>query len=147
MAENWSPIFRVRTDGPVSIMFNATLRDEGRVPDTDRPSATMIAVAFREPGEHGMGEAADSEAIDSVMDSLAPRLELEAGAAYAGRVRGGGEARMWVYSTPEERERIERMARDAYAGREGQIQHRDRSEWDMYFAMSPSPREERIVPD
>jgi len=147
MEENWIPIFRKRTDGLVSILFNATMRDQGRVPDTTRPSATMIAVAFRQPGPHGVGEAVDSQSIDEVMDDLCPRLESDAAALYAGRVRGGGEARIWVYSAPEHRQRIEQLARRAFAGRDLEIQHRDDPEWDMYVAMSPSRREEQSFMD
>lgn len=145
MPESWMPIFRRRTDGLVSILVDLDYRE--RCPDPSRSSAAMIAVAFEQPGEHGLGEAADSESIDAVMDTLGPRLASEAGAAYVGRVRGGGEARVWLYSAAEHRDRIERLARQAFAGRQIEVQHRDDPQWDMYIAMTPSPREERVFLD
>jgi hypothetical protein len=54
---------------------------------------------------------------------------------------------MWYYSDPGQRQRIEQVGRKAFAGRDVEVQHRDDPEWDMYVAMSPSPREERVILD
>ncbi len=147
MSDTWMPILRHEVDGPVSIMVSLRYRDEKLIPDASRPSATRIRVPFNDPDHHGMGVAKESTTIDRIMDDLGLRLASEASAEFVARVRGGGNARIWVYSDRSQRDTIERIAREAFAGRDIDFEHRSDPSWEVYSAMLPTPREERCILD
>lgn len=147
MSDNWMPILRHEVDGPASIMVCLRFRDEKLIPDASRPSATRIRVPFIDPDHHGMGVAKESSEIDRILDGLEPRLASEASAEVVARVRGGGSARIWVYSDRGARDLIERIAREAFSGRDIDLEHRSDPSWDVYSSMLPAPREERVILD
>jgi hypothetical protein len=147
ISENWIPMLRQDDSGPYSLMTNTRFRDQGSVPDATWPAAICANVTFQHPGEHGMGETSEMNAIDRVIDGLAPQILAEASGVYVGRVRGQGRARLWFYAPSSAQHTIERLVRVAFRARTVEVVAQQDPEWSTYVAMLPTEDEEQHTMD
>lgn len=84
---DWSSYFARIEGAPISIAVDLAYRDEA--PLVDKPEAYTVAVAIKQPDEHGMTTAAEYRAMQAIEDELAAALEPH-GIVEVGRVTGRG---------------------------------------------------------
>jgi regulator of RNase E activity RraB len=94
---DWSSYFARMEGAPISIAVDLELR--GAAPRPDKPTAYTVAVALREPDEHGMTREAEYRVLQQIEEELAAAL-LPHGIIEAGRVTGRG-MRTFHYYGPE----------------------------------------------
>lgn len=94
---DWSSYFARMEGAPISIAVDLALRDRAPIPD--KPSAYTVAVALRQPDEHGMTTEGEYRALQEIEEELAASLE-PLGVIEAGRVTGRG-MRTFHYYGPE----------------------------------------------
>lgn len=147
MEDTWIAMMRQYEQGPGSILVNTRVRDDGPMPDSSRPVASIIKVKFNEPEQSGMGSTEDAAAIDEAWEAIAPEMFSEAGAEHFSRLRHDGEARFLLYSDGTSRAKIEELARRGFAPHAVRVEHRDDAKWELYQASLPTPSEERLALD
>lgn len=84
---DWSSYFARMEGSPISIAVDLDLRDIA--PMNDKPAAYTVAVALREPDEHGMTGEGEYRALQQIEEELAGTLEPQ-GIIEVGRVTGRG---------------------------------------------------------
>lgn len=84
---DWSSYFARMEGSPISIAVDLGLH--GQVPLSDKPAAYTVAVALRDPDEHGMTGEGEYRALQAIEDELASALEPH-GIIEVGRVTGRG---------------------------------------------------------
>lgn len=94
---DWSSYFARMEGAPISIAVDLALRD--RAPMPEKPAAYTVAVALRQPDEHGMTTEGEYRALQEIEEELAASLE-PLGVIEAGRVTGRG-MRTFHYYGPE----------------------------------------------
>ena len=83
----------------ISIAVDLDLRE--KAPLSDKPAAYTVAVALREPDEHGMTAAGEYRALQQIEEELACALEPH-GIIEVGRVTGRGMRTFHYYGPPVE---------------------------------------------
>jgi len=96
---DWSSYFARMEGSPISIAVDLDLRD--RAPLSDKPSAYTVAVALRNPDEHGMTGEGEYRALQQIEEELACALEPH-GVIEVGRVTGRGMRTFHYYGPPIE---------------------------------------------
>lgn len=94
---DWSSYFARMEGAPISIAVDLALREQA--PRADKPSAYTVAVALRQPDEHGMTSEGEYRTLQQIEEELAAALEPE-GLIEVGRVTGRG-MRTFHYYGPE----------------------------------------------
>jgi regulator of RNase E activity RraB len=94
---DWSSYFAKLEGAPISIAVDLGLRE--LVPLLEKPTAYTIAIALREPDEHGMTNEREYRVLAQVEEALARRLE-DAQIVQVGRVTGRG-MRTFHYYGPD----------------------------------------------
>lgn len=94
---DWSSYFARLEGAPISIAVDLELR--GGVPLTDKPTAYTVAVALRQPDEHGMTGEDEYRVLQQIEEELASAM-LRRGIIEVGRVTGRG-MRTFHYYGPE----------------------------------------------
>jgi|GEM_PF-3535859 len=84
---DWSSYFARMEGSPISIAVDLALKT--RAPMAEKPAAYTVAVALREPDEHGMTSEHEYRALQSIEEELAAALEPH-GIIEVGRVTGRG---------------------------------------------------------
>jgi regulator of RNase E activity RraB len=84
---DWSSYFARMEGAPISIAVDLALKM--RAPMPEKPAAYTVAVALREPDEHGMTAENEYRALQSIEEELAAALEPH-GIIEVGRVTGRG---------------------------------------------------------
>ena len=84
---DWSSYFARMEGSPISIAVDLDLRN--LAPLSDKPAAYTVAVALRQPDEHGMTGEGEYRALQQIEEELAARLEPH-GVIEVGRVTGRG---------------------------------------------------------
>lgn len=84
---DWSSYFARMEGSPISIAVDLALRTQA--PMAEKPAAYTVAVALREPDEHGMTGEHEYRALQSIEEELAGALEPR-GIIEVGRVTGRG---------------------------------------------------------
>ena len=84
---DWSSYFARMEGAPISIAVDLAFRDDA--PLAEKPAAYTVAVALREPDEHGMTTEGEYRALQSIEEELASELEPH-GIIEVGRVTGRG---------------------------------------------------------
>ncbi len=94
---DWSSYFARLEGSPISIAVDLNLRE--RVPIGEKPSAYTVAVALRDPDEHGMTRQSEYRALALIEEELAAALE-PLGIIEVGRVTGRGMRTFHYYGPP-----------------------------------------------
>jgi len=94
---DWSSYFARMEGAPISVAVDLDLRE--RVPLDDKPSAYTVAVALREPDEHGMTGEGEYRVLQTIEEELAKAL-LPHGIIEVGRVTGRGMRTFHYYGPP-----------------------------------------------
>jgi regulator of RNase E activity RraB len=94
---DWSSYFARMEGAPISIAVDLALKDQA--PRADKPAAYTVAVALRQPDEHGMTTEGEYRTLQQIEEELAAALEPE-GIIEVGRVTGRG-MRTFHYYGPE----------------------------------------------
>lgn len=94
---DWSSYFARMEGAPISIAVDLALKS--RAPMPEKPAAYTVAVALREPDEHGMTTEGEYRSLQDIEEELAGALEPE-GVIEVGRVTGRG-MRTFHYYGPE----------------------------------------------
>lgn len=94
---DWSSYFARMEGAPISIAVDLALRDAAPIPG--KPAAYTVAVALRQPDEHGMTSEGEYRALQEIEEELAASLEPH-GVIEAGRVTGRG-MRTFHYYGPD----------------------------------------------
>jgi regulator of RNase E activity RraB len=84
---DWSSYFARMEGAPISIAVDLALKS--RAPMPEKPAAYTVAVALREPDEHGMTGEREYRTLQSIEEELAAALEPR-GIIEVGRVTGRG---------------------------------------------------------
>jgi regulator of RNase E activity RraB len=84
---DWSSYFARMEGAPISIAVDLALKS--RAPMAEKPAAYTVAVALREPDEHGMTAEHEYRTLQAIEDELAAALEPK-GIIEVGRVTGRG---------------------------------------------------------
>lgn len=94
---DWSSYFARMEGAPISIAVDLALK--AQAPMAEKPTAYTVAVALREPDEHGMTGEHEYRTLQSIEEELAAALEPR-GIIEAGRVTGRG-MRTFHYYGPQ----------------------------------------------
>jgi regulator of RNase E activity RraB len=84
---DWSSYFARMEGAPISIAVDLSFN--GSVPLADKPAAYTVAVALREPDEHGMTGEGEYRTLQAIEEELAAAFEV-CGIIEVGRVTGRG---------------------------------------------------------
>lgn len=84
---DWSSYFARMEGSPISIAVDLALKTQA--PMQEKPAAYTVAVALREPDEHGMTGEHEYRSLQSIEEELAAALEPR-GIIEVGRVTGRG---------------------------------------------------------
>jgi hypothetical protein len=146
MSETWIPYVRASGKTPLGGMVNVGLRPLAGRGDPDRPSLTLIHVAFKDPDQHGMGTQEDANRIDdrwiTVVDALANHRAI-----FVARLRRSGRMTFCVYAPSDKRTAIERAIQPAFLLDEVKYEHRDDRRWEAFKSVLPTSEEERSILD
>lgn len=111
---DWSSYFARMEGAPISIAVDLDLARAA--PVADKPTAYTVAVALRDPDEHGMTSAGEYRTLQSIEEDLAGALE-PLDVVEVGRVTGRG-MRTFHYYGPSDRD-VASTVRSVMAGHEG----------------------------
>lgn len=115
-------------DAPASIYVN--LRFESEVPP-DHETRYTIAIALRDPGEHGIGSAEEAATIGLVEDAVIARA-AELGVTYVGRVRTRGVWEMVLYGAADRLAPLRRIAVERAGDRRSDARTARDPTWSYY---------------
>lgn len=94
---DWSSYFARIEGAPISVAVDLAYRD--RAPVESLPSAYTVAVALRQPDEHGMTGEDEYRVLQTIEDELSKAL-VAAGIVEVGRVTGRGMRTFHYYGPP-----------------------------------------------
>ncbi|MFN2449915.1 MAG: DUF695 domain-containing protein [Candidatus Baltobacteraceae bacterium] len=94
---DWSSYFARMEGAPISVAVDLGLRE--RAPLDDKPSAYTVAVALREPDEHGMTGEQEYRTLQTIEEQLVAALAPH-GIVQVGRVTGRGMRTFHYYGPP-----------------------------------------------
>lgn len=136
MAEQWIGHMVEAEEGVLSCLVDTALGETA--PDASRPCCTLVRVAFKDPGEDGMGTDAEREALSDAEEALQAALKPH-GVVHVATVRGAGVLDLWFYSSNEAAGKIGPAAARAIRGHTVETGSQDDPEWSQYGAMFPPP--------
>lgn len=96
---DWSSYFARMEGAPISIAVDLDYKQSA--PMKEKPSAYTVAVALREPDEHGMTGEGEYRALQRIEEELSAALE-PCGLVEVGRVTGRGMRTFHYYGPPVE---------------------------------------------
>jgi len=85
---NWIPFITDLGEGPASVIIDVDLANSGA--DAGRGTLVVASVPLRSPGEHGMGEQQEVDAIDAVIEEIHGVLASGCDAVFAATMRSEG---------------------------------------------------------
>lgn len=138
--DDWDSYHTLVDDCPASIALDFAVGEHA--PLAERPGLLAVLIHMNEPGEHGMGEGVDPEALRHVEQQIVYAFEAKLDALFVGRVRSQGVWQLYFYTI--ESEEIEVKATELLSGFSGwqqDIHVRTDPEWEMYFELLFPDRE------
>lgn len=145
MEQNWVTYPNETDEGLRLVGVNIALASIA--PDSSRPSCTLVYIYFTKPGDDGMGDSKERDAIGAMEDALAQTLEKKFDALHVASVRGGGAIGLWIYSKPRIDAQIEQEARAAFHNLELEFQSRMDPKWEGYWDLLPDTETMREIAD
>jgi hypothetical protein len=119
-------------NAPASIYLDMRFEREG-LPDGAH-TRYSVAVRMRDAGPHGVGTAAEAEALDAAEEALIARAAKH-GLVYVGRLRNRGEWDVTFYGPPGHEVRLRDEARARVDEREVTMHVQHDPEWTYYFEL------------
>lgn len=145
MEQNWVMYPNETDEGVRLVGVNIALSSVA--PDSSRPLCTLIYIYFTKPGDDGMGDSKERDAIGEMEDAFAQTLEKKFDALHVASVRGGGAIGFWIYSKPRIDAQIEQEARAAFPNLELEFQSRMDAKWEGYWDLLPDDDTMREIAD
>lgn len=145
MAQNWITYPLESEEGVTLVSVDVSLGD--LAPDASRPACTLVRIPFRKPGDDGLGDSRERDAIGDIEDAFADRLERQIGSIHVASVRGGGMISMCMYSRARSESVIESAAREAFAGYSIECSSHPDPKWERYWELLPDADTMREVAD
>lgn len=136
----WDSYHTLVDDCPASITLDFAIGEHA--PLSDRPSLLAVLIHMNEPGEHGLGDGLDPEALRHVEQQLVNAYESKLDALFVGRVRSQGVWQLYFYSAKSQQ--VEQQASDLLSGFSGWTQElhiKSDPDWAMYFDLLFPDRE------
>lgn len=110
---DWDFYFCRVDDAPASMTVDLAL--DALAPIAGASQVYALHLPCQDPGEHGLGSAAEVERLGPLEDAIAERL-LAAGLVFVARLRNKGRWQLTFYGTPDLEGAIEKVVREVLAG-------------------------------
>ncbi len=138
--DDWDSYHTLVDSCPAAIALDFAVGEHA--PIAERPGLLAVLIHMNEPGEHGMGDGVDPEALRHVEQQIVYAFEAKIDALFVGRVRSQGVWQLYFYTaeTPD----IEATATELLSGFSGwkqDIHVRTDPDWEMYFELLFPDRE------
>ena len=136
----WESYFTTVDDCPASISLDFAVGEHAPLPD--RKNMLAVLIHMNEPGEHGLGEGVDPEALRHVEQQVVHAYEQELDVLFVGRVRSQGVWQLYFYGAEDEE--LERRAAQLLSGFSGwrqELRIKSDPEWELYFELLFPDRE------
>ncbi len=108
----------------------------------ERSNLFAVLIHMNEPGEHGLGDGVDPEALRHVEQQVVHAYEQELDVLFVGRVRSQGVWQLYFYGAEDEE--LERRAAQLLSGFSGwrqELHIKSDAEWELYFELLFPDRE------
>lgn len=136
MQEEWIGYELELEDGFGTCLINVGLAEIA--PDAKRPCCALLRIPFHDPGNEGLGEQSERDAILRIEDTINDRIS-SLDAIHFATVRGGGAIDMWFYLAENAQEELEAIAMSASQGYASEFGANPDPEWEEYKSLYPSP--------
>ena len=136
----WETYFTTVDDCPASIALDISVGEHA--PLDSKTNLLAVLIYMNEPGEHGLGDGVDPEALRHVEQQVVHAYEQELEVLFVGRVRSQGVWQLYFYGV--ESDELERRAAQLLSGFSGWKQELHISsdpQWDIYFDLLFPDRE------
>lgn len=136
----WETYYTTVDDCPASIALDIFIGEHA--PVEQKTSLLAVFLYMNEPGEHGMGDGVDPEALRHVEQQVVHAFERELKALFVGRVRSQGVWQLYFYG--DEGKAIERRANQllsGFSGWEQELHIESDPDWSLYFDLLFPDRE------
>lgn len=138
MNEHWM-MFPVDLDGRqgfATVDVNAAEES----PVEKLPLLMMLRLPFSEPGDDGLGDSEEADALTAIQDKVDAALTNAFKAKHVGRVRGDGAIDLWFYLPRHAQGKAEDMVEKIMDGRAYECGIGEDAEWSMYKeSLYPTP--------
>jgi len=138
--EAWESYFTTVDDCPAAIALDFAVGEHA--PIASKGNLLAVMIYMNEPGEHGLGDGLDPEALRHVEQQVVHAYEQELHVLFVGRVRSQGVWQLYFYG--EQSEPIERRAAEllsGFSGWEQDLHIESDPEWNLYFDLLFPDRE------
>jgi regulator of RNase E activity RraB len=133
--EQWIPYITDLGEGPASVMIDISLVE--RVPDATRPMLVVANIPLKQPGEHGLGEAEEVEAIDQVLSQASKAI---AHGRMVCTIRTAGRFDAVFYCTrPSTADTVQKLQL-VLSPLGGDVISQDDPSWGLYHELFPEPQ-------
>ncbi len=140
--DDWDSYHTLVDGAPAAITLDFAVSE--LAPLADRPGLLAVLIHMNDPGEHGLGDGYDPEALRHVEQQIVYAFEEKIDARFVGRIRSQGVWQLYFYA--QEGEEIEKKATQllsGFSGWEQELHIRTDPEWELYFELL-YPRRERL---
>ncbi|MCP4448020.1 MAG: DUF695 domain-containing protein [Myxococcales bacterium] len=138
--DSWETYFTTVDDCPASIALDIFVGE--RAPLESNTNLLAVLIHMNEPGEHGLGDGVDPEALRHVEQQVVHAYEQELSVLFVGRVRSQGVWQLYFYGA--ESEEVEQRAAQLLSGFSGwkqELHIKSDPQWDLYFDLLFPDRE------
>ena len=133
---NWIPFITDLGEGPASVIIDVDLANSGA--DAGRGTLVVASVPLRSPGEHGMGEQQEVDAIDAVIEKIHGMLASGCDAVFAATMRSEGTYDAVFYLPASKAQAAEMLLGVGLSPLEGDFIIRQDPTWSMYHELFPA---------
>ena len=136
----WETYFTTVDDAPASIALDIAIGEHA--PISERSNLLAVLIYMNEPGEHGLGDGVDPEALRHVEQQVVHAYEQELDVLFVGRVRSQGVWQLYFYGIEDDE--LEQRAAQLLSGFSGWTQElhiKHDPEWELYFQLLFPDRE------
>tara|TARA_R110002096_G_scaffold292224_1_gene486477 strand:- start:9094 stop:9900 length:807 start_codon:yes stop_codon:yes gene_type:complete len=136
----WETYFTTVDDAPASIALDIFVGEHA--PLAKNTNLLAVLIHMNDPGEHGLGDGVDSEALRHVEQQIVHAYEQELDVLFVGRVRSQGVWQLYFYGA--EGEELEQRAAQLLSGFSGwkqELHITSDPEWEIYFDLLFPDRE------
>lgn len=134
--EHWV-VFPMDEDEPDVVMTDLALADDA--PHASLPVALCLRVPFQDPGDLGIGDDDEYDAICAEEDAAVKRIKDELGGVRAGRIRMEGQLDVWFYVPQGTEESAAAILGEALGERDHEVGVAEDPEWNVF--------QENLLPD
>lgn len=136
----WDSYHTLVDECPAAIALDFSVGESA--PLAGRSNLVAVLIHMNDPGEHGMGEGTDSEALRHVEQQIVHAFETQIDALFVGRVRSQGVWQLYFYCA--EGDELKDAANDLLSGFSGwkqELHLKSDPEWEVYFELLFPDRE------